>query len=210
MNGISVRQTAAHRTRDILDAVAGGGSGAVNAVGHGESRGGAVGVMDGVGVHVAGSHRTCDFLNAATVLTIGAVRTIGTVRAGITLWALQTLGTLLAIMQHKGVGARGVSDGHHRTVTGRKRSHNRRETIRTVGAIGAVCTGRALRTVLDGESVRTIHIRDGHFRTRGGSVGGHRGRNAVLTIHTIGAVGAVMYGESGGGSIRVIDGVCVI
>ena len=88
MNGICVRQTAAHRTRDAGNTVAGSSSCAVNTIGHREGGGGAVGIVDGVGVHVTGSHRTCDFLNAATVLTIRTVRTVGTIRAGITLRAL--------------------------------------------------------------------------------------------------------------------------
>ena len=88
VDGISIRQTAGHRTGDAGNTVAGSSSCAVNTVGHREGAIGTIGIVDGVGIHIARTHRASDVHDTATVLAIGAVGAVRTISTGITLRAL--------------------------------------------------------------------------------------------------------------------------
>ena len=116
-------------------------------------------------------------------------------------------------MQCKRVGTVGIGNGHHRAVTSSECGHSRRDTILTVGAVGA---GRALRTVMDGESVGTVSVGNSHHRAKRGRSSRYNGRETVLTIgavRTIGTVrtvGTVMHSESGSGSIGIVDGIGIV
>ena len=178
-DGVGVFQTIGAGLGNALDADTGSGGSAVQTVGHREGADAVVRIVDGVGVHIAITLRTRDRGDAATVVTI---RATGAGRSD------RALGAFCAVMQHKSVGTCGIGDGHHRAVAGTNSGHHGGESVVAIGAVGAVVTGRALRTVQDGERMGAVHIGDSHHGAVASTGGGHRGRNtvgAVLAVSTV-------------------------